>query len=331
MEAKPKQKASSSTLKIELLVALFFCAILSCSTASENSPSSIPKNVPFLYVLGVAQDAGYPQAGQQSAWQQVKTGEKEIKFASSLALIDPVSQERWLFDATPDFKQQLALVDDFSTTAQYPFDGIFLTHGHMGHYTGLMHLGREAMNSQEVPVYAMPRMAQFLTQNGPWSQLIALHNIRINTLSSGQKIQLNERLSVTPLLVPHRDEFTETVGFIISSGKQQALFIPDIDKWGKWTESIVDWVKQVDYALLDATFYNERELKGRSMAEIPHPLVEESMQLFKDMPTTEKQKIHFIHINNSNPLLWSDSPEHEEVLKSGFQVGYRGKVLTLRP
>ncbi len=331
MEAKPKQTASSSTLKIELLVALFFCAILSCSTPTQTLPSSLPENNSFLYVLGVAQDAGYPQAGQQSAWQQVKTGEKDIKFASSLALIDPVSQERWLFDATPDFKQQLALVDDISTTTQYPFDGIFLTHGHMGHYTGMMHLGREAMNSQEVPVYAMPRMAQFLTQNGPWSQLIALNNIRINTMSSGQKVQLNERLSVTPLLVPHRDEFTETVGFLISSGKQQALFIPDIDKWGKWTESIVDWVKQVDYALLDATFYNERELKGRLMTEIPHPLVEESMQLFKDMPTTEKQKIHFIHINNSNPLLWRNQPEYKTVIREGYQVAFRGQVLELKP
>ena len=42
----------------------------------------------------------------------------------------------------------------------------------MGHYSGLMHLGREAANTSKVPVYAMPRMLEFLAKNGPWNQLL---------------------------------------------------------------------------------------------------------------------------------------------------------------
>ena len=60
-------------------------------------------------------------------------------------------------------------------------DGIFLTHAHIGHYIGLMYLGKEAMNADQVPVYAMTRMKGFLIQNGPWSQLLKINNIRINT------------------------------------------------------------------------------------------------------------------------------------------------------
>lgn len=331
MEAKCQIKVSSSTLKIELFVALFFCFFYSCSSQIETSTDSIPKNRPFLYVLGIAQDAGFPQAGQVKAWEQIESGQKQIKFATALALVDPVSKERYLFDATPDFKRQLALLDQISSATQYPFNGIFLTHAHMGHYTGLMHLGREAMNSKEIPVYAMPRMYDFLSENGPWSQLVALKNIHLVPIANRQEITLNERITIVPILVPHRDEFTETVGFVIRTTGQSALFIPDIDKWSKWEEKIVDQIKQVDYAFLDATFYDASELKGRSMEEIPHPLVVESMDLFDTLPLSEKSKIHFIHLNNSNPLLWNDSEEYQHVLERGFKVAYKGQIIPLKP
>ena len=77
--------------------------------------------------------------------------------------------------------------------------GIFLTHAHMGHYTGLMWLGKEVMGAAKVPVHAMPRMAAYLRSNGPWSQLVKLENIELREMRAGEAVPM-PGLVVTPLL-----------------------------------------------------------------------------------------------------------------------------------
>ena len=321
-----KLKKPFSTLTTELFGALFLCLLFGCSP-KENDQAKIPTDRPFLMILGVAQDAGYPQAGQSQEWKQLKSGERTLGLATSLGIIDPVSNQRWLFEATPHFNRQLNLMDEISKTTHYPYDGIFLTHAHIGHYTGLIHLGREVMGAQNIPVYAMPGMRYFLTNNGPWSQLVSLKNIDLKPLANKAPAQLNERISVMPIQVPHRDEFSETVGFVIHVLDKKLLFIPDIDKWEKWNESILDWIKKVDIALLDATFYSNGEIPGRDMSEIPHPFVEESMTLFANLSPEDKAKVHFIHFNHTNPLLMSESAETRLVQEAGFKVAKQGQIL----
>ena len=222
---------------------------------------------PSLVILGVAQDAGYPQAGYQEEWEDIKLGQREPLFTVSLGLLDPVNNKRYLFEATPDFKEQLQLLDEVSGTNNYPVDGIFLTHAHIGHYTGLMHLGREVMGTKEVPVYAMPKMKTFLEENGPWSQLVSLENIRLQSLQDSVELKLAENISVMPFTVPHRDEYSETVGYKILINKQSVVLIPDIDKWNKWDVDIRQVVKDNDLILIDASFYQDGELKGRDMSQ----------------------------------------------------------------
>jgi pyrroloquinoline quinone biosynthesis protein B len=183
----------------------------------------------------------------------------------------------------------------------------------------LMFLGREALGAKSMPVYAMPRMQDYLIKNGPWSQLVQLENIDLKPIRIDSAVVLNKRISVTPIQVPHRDEFTETVGFMIHNNNKKALFIPDIDKWNKWDRSIIDYIKKVDIALLDATFFKNGEI-NRDMNEIPHPFVEESMQLFENLSTKEKQKIHFIHFNHTNPLLIDGSEAQKKILEKGFNI-----------
>ena len=239
----------------------------------------------------------------------------------SLGLIDPENRMNWLFEATPDLPRQMKLLKEHSPfRSEETPNGIFLTHAHIGHYSGLMYLGRESMNAKATPVYAMPRMREFLEANGPWSQLLSLKNIALQTLQDEESVQLSSQLSVTPLKVPHRDEFSETVGFRIQGPNKSALFIPDIDKWERWSTDIVTEIKKVDYAFLDATFYDNAELNYRNMAEIPHPFVVESMERFKALPQEEKKKIYFIHLNHTNPLLNSRSLQLKALRKNGFQV-----------
>ena len=273
---------------------------------------------PFVIVLGTLQDGGSPHMGcQKDCCKEIDPHKKVV----SLGLIDPKSKKKFLFEASPDFVSQAnALRGLMPSAGEKTPDGIFISHAHIGHYAGLMFLGREAMNSKSVPVYAMPKMKSFLDNNGPWSQLVSLNNIQINPLSEGKWENISPSLKVKPILVPHRDEFSETVGFIIEGPRKKLLFIPDIDKWEKWQTDIVSLIKEVDHALIDGTFFSAAELGNRNIAEIPHPLVQESMQLFDSLPAKEKEKIMFIHFNHTNPLLNEDS-EEERLLKSkGFRI-----------
>lgn len=242
---------------------------------------------------------------------------------SCIAVIDPVSDERWMIDTTPDFKDQLARL------GTNKLSGIFLTHAHIGHYTGLMQLGREVIGEKDIPVYAMPRMLEFLSTNGPWDQLVKLRNISLKPLVDGQPIQLNPRLSITPFTVPHRDEYSETVGYKIAGPGKTVVYIPDIDKWEKWTTKIEDVIAEADVCYLDGTFYADGELPGRNMSEIPHPFVMESMSRFAALPDSERDKIKFIHFNHSNPLLRHNSCEQLEVLKAGFGIAREFEIIRL--
>ena len=278
-------------------------------------------------VLGITQDTGYPQINCSKnccseAWKKPKLR----KMTSSLAIVDPTSNQQWILDATPNITEQLRLLNKNSGIRN--IEGIFITHAHIGHYTGLMYFGKEGMNTSKTPVFVMPKMKKFIEGNAPWSQLVNSKNISLNLMKNESFIQLNERIRITPFLVPHRDDYSETVGFKIQTKSKSSIFIPDIDKWEIWDKDIISLVKESDYAFLDATFYKNGEL-NRDMSQIPHPFVEESMDLFSKLSNRNKNKIYFIHINHTNPLLVENSKEKNKVIKNGFNIAVQGSCLYL--
>jgi len=298
-------------------------------TAFLGCFSAYSKEDPYLYILGIAQDAGYPQAGCYKkhclpGWQDpgLERG------ATSIAVIDPATSKKYLFEATPHFPRQLYELSKEAPDKQYQLDGIFLTHAHIGHYAGLMFLGHEAMGASGVSVYAMPRMTDYLKNNGPWSQLVSFNNIQLNPLEDHKTVQL-DKITIKPFLVPHRDEYSETVGFNIKGPNKTAIFIPDINKWSQWKTSIVDLVQSVDYALIDATFFADGELPGRDMSKVKHPFVVDSMKLFEKLPINVRNKVWFIHINHTNPLLNENSEESTRVINAGFNIAREGIRLSL--
>ena len=289
---------------------LFFFAFLTYSQTSESD---------YIQVLGIVQDAGYPHIGcEKDCCKAVSPGDY---FVSCLGLVDKTNNKRYLFDATPDIHNQLNLLEKFSDANLV--DGIFLTHAHIGHYTGLMYLGREGLGGKNIMVYALKRMSRFLTKNGPWDQLVKLNNISIQTISNKEFVKLSENIFVIPIRVPHRDEYSETVGYKIIGKSKKILFIPDIDKWDEWKKSIIEEVKLVDYAFIDGTFYNGTEI-NRDMREIPHPSIEETLQLFSNQPVAERNKIYFIHINHTNPILTNKNGIRDLVEGLGFNIAQRG-------
>lgn len=281
---------------------------------------------PYVLVLGIAQDGGFPQAGcRKPCCRDLAADDPRGSGPVCLAIVDPQSDQRWLLECTPDFPRQLADLNQLAPLEGGPgIDGILLTHAHIGHYAGLVHLGREVMGADGVPVYAMPRMREFLSGNGPWSQLVELGNIELRPLTDGQPVQLNERIRVTPLTVPHRDEFSETVGYRIDGPRRSVFFLPDIDKWERWETAIESVVADVDLAFLDATFFDDQELPGRNMAEIPHPFVVETIRRFASRPADQRARIRLLHFNHSNPVLDPDSPASERLRRAGLGAARRG-------
>lgn len=281
-----------------------------------------------LVVLGTAQDAGAPQIACKKdccadLWE---SGKSEAVVA--LGLIDSSNEKHYLFEATPNITQQLQDLNSIAGNTS-SFGGVFLTHAHMGHYSGLLFLGKEALGGQSVPVYALPKMLQFLSHNGPWEQLIREKNIALRHLVASKEEKVSPQIEITPIQVPHRDEYSETAGYLIKGPGKTALFIPDIDKWERWDTAIESLIKKVDYALLDATFFDGNDLPNRDMTKIPHPFVTESLARFDSLAASEKAKIYFIHFNHTNPLLKVNSQASKEVRTKGYHIARSGLELSL--
>ena len=301
---------------------LIFLLIISNSSISQSS---------YVVVLGTTQDAGSPQLGcnKKCCFNLFENPDYSRKVVS-LGIVDPKANKYWMIESTPDFVAQSKMLKEICGFGHGELpDGIFITHAHIGHYTGLMYLGRESISSKKIPVYTMSRMKGFLMQNGPWNQLINLNNLSVKNMDPQQPVQLSDDIQIIPFLVPHRDEFSETVGFKIIGPNKSILFIPDIDKWGKWNKDLALELKTVDAAFIDGTFYDSEEINHRNMAEIPHPFVVETMEMFRDEDEKTKSKLHFTHLNHTNPLLDTTSTQYKEVILNGFSVSNFKQIFNL--
>ncbi|MCF8223573.1 MAG: hypothetical protein K9J25_10530 [Bacteroidales bacterium] len=281
---------------------------------------------PHIIVLGTAQDGGYPHMGCTKECCKMAWKDPSMRrYVVSLALVDPISQQWYLFEATPDIKEQLHLFRQL-TSGKYDYlpRAVFVSHAHIGHYPGLMQFGREVMNTRGLTVYTMPRMKKFLESNGPWDQLVRLQNIVPVEISNGSELALSGEITIKCFPVPHRDEYSETAAYEINTLTKKYLFIPDIDKWCKWNENIADKVKTCDIAFVDGTFYSEGELGGRNMEEIPHPFIVETIELFTNEDKQTTEKIHFIHLNHSNPALFDDAVKRS-IINKGFSLAEQAR------
>ena len=281
-----------------------------------------------LIVLGTAQDGGYPHTGcSDTCCREAWEDETQKRLISSLAVLS--GRECFLIDITPDFKYQYRLIEHYLKGKLPGMSGIFITHAHSGHYTGLLELGLEVMNTDGTPVYVMQEMKIFLEENAPFTQLIKLNNIKLQLIEENSAIQLNENISITPFQVPHRNEFSETVGFKIQSLDKSLLYIPDIDSWDTWDVDINDLIQSNDILLLDGTFFSDSELSGRNVQEVPHPFIQDSLQKFSLLEEVDRKKVYFTHLNHTNPAIQNSSSERSEITQNGCHIADDGMMFRM--
>ena len=282
-------------------------------------------------VLGTVQDAGLPQVGCYSARcdaGRALHASGAGRYVSSLALVSPARERAYLVDATPDITRQIDLIGDpwFRRKAaeRRPFDGIFLTHAHIGHYSGLAVLGNEGLGVRDTPVFCTQAMADFLSSNQPWAFMVEQGRIVPTPLATDRWHRIDEGLEVALWPVPHRDEFADTVAFVFRGPRASLLFVPDINDWRRWERDAVDAVASVDVALLDGSFWSLDELPGRSIDDVPHPLMSQTMDLFQPLADRGEGRLVFTHLNNSNPALDEGGPQQAEVARRGFELAREG-------
>ena len=269
-----------------------------------------------MKVLGSAQDGGYPQSGcYENCCKDAWLDNQDKRMVASIALIDPIRKYFWLIDISPDIKEQLYFVGP-----KYTLKGIFLTHAHIGHYIGLLELGKEVMDLKNIPVYAMPKMNLFLEKNAPINFLIENNNIVTTEIDSQLQINLNKNLYIEPFLVPHRNELSETVGYKVKSTEKSIIYLPDIDSWDAWKTNIIELIKENDILFLDGTFYDKSEIVNRDIHDIPHPSILESLDKLKSLDNNNRKKIYFTHLNHTNNLLRNKSDEYNYINSLGYNV-----------
>lgn len=267
-----------------------------------------------LVVLGSGQDGGAPQFGSHHAAAGPRT-------ASSIAVI--IDRARvLLFDATPDLRHQYRVLENLldPRDARAPVDAVFVTHAHMGHYGGLMHFGKEATATHMTPLHAPASVLEFLDENEPWATLLRSEHL-VGRSTDDSDVSYGP-ITVQAVPVPHRADFSTTVAYSIHvEGLPWVLYLPDIDGWDRWPEA-VDVIGAHPISLLDATFGDAGEVPGRSIDEVPHPIVTDTIERFADLGA--ERRIVLTHLNHTNELGAIGSPIRTEAESAGFDVAFDG-------
>ncbi|MHC4940626.1 MAG: MBL fold metallo-hydrolase [Planctomycetota bacterium] len=232
--------------------------------------------------MGVAQDAGVPHIGCRCP--HCERFRDEPLLPSCLGLVG--NDATYLIDATPAIAEQVARLPSFPGP-------ILLTHAHMGHIAGLLQLGKEAWN-RRTTVYASPALCVFLESHSPWNQL------PLDLVQSTGVMELEPRLTVEFIPVPHRDENADTHALLIAGPEKKLLYLPDIDAWEIDLHALL---ARVDLALLDGSFYSADELPRQT--DVPHPPIRETRAMLSD---EEVAKVRFTHFNHTNPVLDVNGP-----------------------
>ena len=291
-------------------------------------------NSTLIKVLGTAQDAGYPQLNCSCVHCKAARNDSSIKrLQSSIAVVDKIEKKTFILDATPSFSEQLDnlnLLAKIENLGTKHLSGILLTHAHIGHYTGLMYLGKEALDISNFPIYLSQKMFDFLKNNAPWSDLFKNNNLKAVVIKFEEKYQLTKNISFKAVEVEHRNEHADTAAFIVTAGKKRFLYLPDFDSWSNFEQKFRKIIEKIDYAFIDGTFFDKEELgeiRGRDLAQVPHPPIKVTIKLLSDLDESEKNKIYFTHFNHTNRILDQDKIKEELVRKNGFNILNEGEIL----
>ncbi len=282
-----------------------------------------------LVVLGVAQDGGLPHLGCMKPCCMDARANGRRETPASIALHDRTTGGRVLIDATWAIEAQLTALQRHTAASTHMVDAIVLTHVHMGHITGLLHLGKEVAACRGLPVYCTAAVATMLQTHEPWRQLVVNAHIEVHTIEPDLAFTIDalKDVTITPIAVPHRDELADTMAFMLQGSTQRVFYCPDIDAWPAAFEQ---WIDAADVAIVDGTFLQApgHDDTGRDRGVIPHPPIADTMSRLERRLSTAPGSVCFTHFNHDNPVL-HDVSVREALRARGAELAHTGMVIPL--
>ncbi len=276
-------------------------------------------------MLGIAQDGGRPQAGCSKSCC-IGLSPSEHSYPTSLGIIS--DNNLHIIDVTRHLANQLQYLDNRVPTE------VWLTHAHFGHVDGLGLFGRETMNVRGVKLHVSKSMAELIHQTPNWNLMIEQGVFVIQEMTDRQ-IEQQPGFSITPLLVPHRGELSDTHAFIIRGENKSLLYLPDHDSWDETLalykmNTIREWLTSlnVDIALIDGTFWSSDELSSRNQASVPHPPIKQTIEMLGYKQHGDPDII-FFHLNHTNPVYDEWSEEYTQVVEMGWSIAKQGMRFTI--
>lgn len=279
------------------------------------------------FLLGTAQDGGIPQADCACLRCAAAAADPALRRLPSCVAVAAGDSPPVLLDAAwalPEQAARLRRMREKGTGAErmLPFAAILLTHAHMGHYTGLVHLGREGASARAFPVHCTRAMGDFLAANRPFAHLLDRGEINLRLFEPGVPFAPAPGLRATAIEVPHRNEDADTVCFRMESDGRSLLYLPDADVL---PAPLVAEIRAADLALVDGTFYTHDEVAPGGRADgaaVPHPPVRETRKALAGA----RGRVLYTHLNHTNPLL-SDADLAAGLAADGLGIAPEGAMI----
>jgi len=287
-------------------------------------------------ILGTAQDGGIPQAG--CSCQRCLDAHRDLKlrkYPVSLGILG-VDGTKHIIEITKNLSEQLVIWTPEKNDLFIP-ETVSITHLHLGHIEGIGQLGKPVMGLREVDVYLSPKNKDVFDNRSDIVLMEDEGNIRTHSKNFYHPFEPKDGcgFSLQFIPIPHRSELGDNAAIIIKVEGKSILFMPDQDSWSDTLdyhskENIRDFLKMfdIDEALIDGTFWSMDELPRRDISKIPHPTIQETIQLLGRKREGDPE-ISFLHLNHSNPVNDLGSEQRKVVEENGWKISEIGDVLKL--
>jgi pyrroloquinoline quinone biosynthesis protein B len=311
-----------------------------------------------IKILGSAAGGGFPQWNCACRnCSGLRNGSLPGRARTQAQIVfspDPASNFWFLVCASPDLRAQILATPELAPVAKAdgpsPIAGVFLPSADVDSVMGLLHL-REF---QSFFIFATSAVERLLQKENAIFGVLRRADPPVQWKALASQGRLGFHLSATPGEAPAftcvtmslggsypdylRDEWRgnlpadeANLGLLFECQGKTLFVAPSIS--GRNAE----WAKAAalsDLALVDGTFWSDDELQltGRSnktAREIGHLPLSGPGGLLEQFPKGVKSRKVLFHINNTNPILDEDSPEHRRVLDAGFEIAYDGMEFEL--
>jgi pyrroloquinoline quinone biosynthesis protein B len=301
-----------------------------------------------VVVLGSGAGGGLPQwnCGCENC-ALARAGDPRIspRTQDSIA-IGAKGDAQLLVNASPDILRHIERFERLWPRAarDTPIAAVALTNGDLDHVIGLLSL-RE---SQPLRILATSRVRSGLVERNAVLRTLARtpDQVTWTNLELGREVILDD-VGVGVTAVPVAGKLpVHLVGLLDPSPEDNvALRVRDLSSGRSVVvatalgslDGVEGLVAGADAILLDGTFWRDDELiarglgraRAQDMAHVPVGGAEGSLARLAGLAKAAGPRRVYTHINNTNPMLRSDSPERADVERAGWEIAFDGMEIAL--